>query len=57
MPVAKVLVSKEMDKNSQQSVRKVARKLDMSTSTVYRTLKMELHLKPYKFHRAQELTV
>ena len=28
MPVAKELVGKEMDKNSQQSVRKVARKLE-----------------------------
>ena len=42
LQVAGVLVGKEMDTNSQQSVRKVARKLDMSTPTVYRTLEMEL---------------
>ena len=57
MPVAKLLVGKKMDKNSQQSVCKVVRKLDMSTSTAYRTLKTKLHLKPYKLHRAQDLTV
>ena len=57
MPVAKVIVDKEMDKISKQSLCKFTRKLDMSTSTVYRALKMELHLKPYKFYQAQDLTI
>ena len=52
-----MFVGEEMDNNSQQSVRRVARKLDMSTSTVYKTLKMKLHIKPCIFHQAQDLTI
>ena len=47
-----------MESSNQVSVRKVARKLDLSSSTAYTVLgiKLECKLKPYKFNRSQVLT-
>lgn len=56
LPTAKVLIEEELRNQPQTSVRKVARKLDLSFTTTYRTMKNELHVKPFKYHRCQELT-
>ena len=58
LAAAKDLVQSELDMESsnQVSVRKVARKLDLSFSTTYRAMKLECELKPYKFNRSQVLT-
>ena len=58
LAAAKVLVQSELEMESfnQVSVRKVARKLDLSSSTAYRAMKLESKLKPFKFNRSQVLT-
>ena len=55
---AKVLLQSElnMESSNQVSVRKLARKLDLTSSITYKAMKTESKLKPYKFHRSQVLT-
>ena len=53
MPVAKVLVGKEIEKNCNN----LFVKLQESLICRCRTLKMKLHIKPCIFHQAQDLTI
>ena len=55
-PQAKALIKTEIERCPQDSVRKVARKLNFSKSFVHQTLRNELKMKPYKFYKSQELT-
>jgi len=45
-----------LQSSNQISVRRMAQKLDFSSSTVYKAMKFGCKLKPYKFHKSQLLT-
>ena len=55
-PEAKALIKFEFERRPEDSLRNVARKLDFSKTYVHKIAKNELKLKPYKFHKSQELT-
>ena len=51
------VLTNHMEKNRTDSIRSVSRKLDFSKSSTQRMLKNNFNMKPYKFHRAQELNM
>ena len=55
-PQTKQLISQEIQENPTSLIRQIARKLDFSNATTRRILRKELKVKPFKFHRCQELS-
>jgi hypothetical protein len=55
-PTAAVLVQEEVRKNPATSIRRISRDLSIPISTTYKIMRSDLHLKPFKYHRSQELT-
>src|SRR5687768_1118912 len=49
-------IKRMIERNPKRSARKLAKVIKISTTTVRRILKNDLHLKPYKMQNAQLLT-
>ena len=54
-PQAKQLISREIQENPTSTIRQIAGQLDFCNATIRRILREELIVKPFKFHRCQEL--
>ena len=55
-PEAQQLVTEVIQQHPTNSIRQIAKRLDFTTSTTHKILRKQLKMKPYKFHKCQELS-